>query len=307
MSANIEVVTPDRQMAAAVASMTFPAYRHMLALERTVRLPREFDDTPVDPFAVVALEGGEPVGLALAEQPAQSPDVAELLSVFVRSDRRGHGIGGRLVEAIEMAAKNRGAQRLVGVYTTGKPGIEAFEKIATRREWSGPETRMVSVRFSAESLAAAPWIGRYRLGPSYEIFPWAELRNDERDQIRKTHEQEKWIAEDLVPWLHDSHGFEPRTSLGLRRDGVVVGWIINHLMDEKTVRYTCSFIRKPLGKMGKIVPLYSASFERFIAAGFQQATFTTPLQHRGMVGFARKWFGPWSTFLGETRGVERIL
>lgn len=292
---------------AVVTSMTFPAYRHMLALERTGRLPREHDQTPVDPFAIVAIDGGEPVGLALAEQLAAEPRSSELLSVFVRSDRRGQGIGTKLVEAIEELAKSRGCERISGVYTTGKSGVEAFERITSKRQWSEPETRMVSVRFSAESLSSAPWLGRYRLGDSYEIFPWAELRDEDRETIQRTHSEEKWIAEDLVPWIHDTHGFEPKTSLGLKKDGVVVGWVINHLMDERTVRYTCSFMRKPLGRMGKIVPLYSASFERFIAAGFQQATFTTPLQHRGMVGFARRWFGPWSTFMGETRGVERVL
>ena len=291
----------------AVAAMTFPAYRHMLSMERTVRLPRELDQTPIDPFGVIAVSEGQAIGLGLAEQLVTQPAEAELLSVFVRPDHRGRGVATALLQEMEESARGRGCRRLTGVYMTGKTGTEAFERAAARRGWKPPEARMVSVRFSAESLSAAPWLGRYRLGPSYEIFPWTELRSEERDLIRSSHDADRWIAEDLVPWLHDSHGFEPLTSLGLRKDGVVVGWIINHLMDETTVRYTCSFIRKPLGKMGKIVPLYSASFERFIAAGFQNATFTTPLQHRGMVGFARRWFGPWSTFLGETRGVEVML
>lgn len=288
-------------------AMTFPAYRHLLSLERSVRLPRENDQEPVDPVVIVAEAEGELVGLAVADIPVRAVRPPELLSVFVRPSHRRRGISRQLIAAAADAVRDHAGSTLLAVYMTGKPGPEYFERAALSLGWAGPQVRMVSVRFSAESLAPAPWLGKYRVGEGFEIFPWTELTDEDRRYLVESQREENWIAADLQPWDHDRFGFEPRTSLGLRRDGKVVGWIINHEVDGETLRFTCSYIRKPLGRMGKIIPLYSESFQRFIGSGFRYATFTTPLHHKGMAAFAKRWFAPWSTFLGETRSVEKAL
>ncbi|MGA7616751.1 MAG: GNAT family N-acetyltransferase [Thermoanaerobaculia bacterium] len=293
--------------AAVFSAMTFPAYRHMLSLERTVRLPQEHDSLPVDPIAVAAIIDGTPAGLAVGELPVLEDHLPEVLSLFVAPQFRGHGIATQLLARMEEEVRSRGFERLLGIYMTGKSGVDAFEHIAAKRGWSEPHVRMVSCRFSAESLASAPWLGKYHLPSDYEIFPWSELREEERETLRRSHAENPWIAPDLLPWEYEKFGFEPKTSLGIRYKGVVVGWILNHQLADDTVRYTCSYIRKDLGRLGRIVPAYSESFRRFIEAGFRNATFTTPLHHKGMAAFAKRWFAPWSTFFGETRGIEKSL
>lgn len=290
----------------AFETMTFPAYRHMLELKPTTRMPREHDDEPFDPVAVGAVVAGRPVGLALGGTPPDT-DAVEILSVFVSKEWRRKSIASRLVELFEGEARKLGRPRLSAVYMTGRPGAEEFETIASSLGWNPPETRMVSIRFSAESLANAPWMGRYKLGADWEIISWADVTAAEHDEIRRSNEESEWIKPDLVPWNFDRHGFEPRTSLGARYQGKIVGWVINHQIEEDTIRYTCSFMKQPFGRMGKIVPLYSESFSRFLKFGCNNATFTTPLHHKGMVGFAKRWFGPWSTYLGESREIEKIL
>jgi len=287
-------------------NMTYPAYRHLLPLRPTVRMPRELDEEPFDPLAVGAFDGEEPIGLALGGTAPDTEEV-ELVSLFVVKAHRRKGVARDLVRAFEQVARHSERPVLSAVYMTGRPGSDVFEHIASSLGWSEPETRMVSVRFSTESLAKAPWMGRYKLGADWEIFPWAELTDAERERIRTTNEESEWIKPDLVPWKFDKHGFDTATSLGARHKGEVVGWVINHRIADDTVRYTCSFMRQPWGRMGKIVPLYSESFSRFLRSGATWATFTTPLRHKGMVGFAKKWFGPWSTYLGESRGVRKAL
>lgn len=286
--------------------MTYPAYRHLLALRPTVRMPRELDEEPFEPLAVGAFIDEVPIGLALGGTAPDTGEV-ELLSLFVAKAHRRQGVGRNLVLAFEQVARHTGRPILVAVYMTDRQGSDVFEHLAKTLGWGEPSTRMVSVRFSNESLAKAPWMGKYKLGADWEIFPWAELTDEEREAIRTTNEREEWIKPDLVPWKFDKHGFEPKTSLGARYKGEVVGWVINHQIAEDTIRYTCSFMRQPWGRLGKIVPLYSESFTRFLASGATWATFTTPLRHKGMVGFAKRWFGPWSTYLGESRGIEKLL
>lgn len=302
---NLKILSADE--AQRFQAMTFPAYRHLLALQPCFRHPEENEPRLIQPVVIGAYESGEPVGLLVAELPVEKGGEPELLSLFVPSDLRGRGIATALVERLETEVAARRFERLVAVYMTGKPSIEAVERIFQKREWQPPETRMVSVKFNLETLAEAAWLRRYKLGPEYEIFPWAELRNEERDEIRESHEKLGWIASDLLPWDYEKTGVEPLTSVGVRYKGKVVGWVLNHRLSEDTIRYTCSFIHKSLGRLGKIVPLYGESFRRSREAGFATGMFNTPLYHKGMAAFAKKWFGPWSSFLGETRGVEKIL
>lgn len=288
-------------------AMTFPAYRHLLALRPCFRHPEENHPRQIQPLAIGAWESGEPAGLLVAELPLESGGDPELLSLFVTSERRREGIATALVERLEQEIEKRQFDKLLAVYMTGKPGIEAVERIFQKRRWQPPETRMVSVKFDLEKLAEASWLRRYKLGPEYEIFPWVELGHDEREELRESHEKLGWIAADLLPWDYENTEIEPLTSVGVRYRGKVVGWVLNHRLSEDTIRYTCSFIHKSLGRLGKIVPLYGESFRRSREAGFAQGMFVTPLYHKGMAAFAKRWFGPWSSFLGETRGAEKLL
>jgi GNAT superfamily N-acetyltransferase len=65
---------------------------------------------------LVALEDGEVVGLCqvlvLRHFQHAGGLVAELESVYVRQDRRGRGVGGRLLEAAEALARERGCYRV---------------------------------------------------------------------------------------------------------------------------------------------------------------------------------------------------
>jgi predicted N-acetyltransferase YhbS len=67
------------------------------------------------PFTLVAFEEDQPVGsisLLREDPPAPPADGPWLASFFVRPDRRGRGIGGRLHDALVEAARSAGEQRL---------------------------------------------------------------------------------------------------------------------------------------------------------------------------------------------------
>lgn len=304
---SLQLMTLRPAEAPLFAAMTFPAYRHLLSLEPAVRHPNENEPRLIQPFAIGALSGGRPAGLAIGELPSDGAQPPELLSLFVDPDCRRGGIGTALVGAVEQEVARLGHAEIATVYMTGKPGILHLERILAVRGWEEPQTRMVSVRFTMEVLQAAPWLSRYRLGPEYEIFSWCDLRGEEREELIDSQQKLHWIAHDLQPWDYEKSGYDEATSVGVRYKGKVVGWVINHRLSEDTLRYTCSFIHKSLGRLGRILPLYGESFRRTIRAGYRQGMFVTPLYHRGMAAFARKWFAPWSYFVGETKGSRKVL
>jgi GNAT superfamily N-acetyltransferase len=294
--------------AAACGSMTFPAYRHLLALDPEPRLPAEPEQRVVQPLGAVARESDIIVGLGLAEAPTRPGDgPPELLSLFVALPHRGRGLATGLVEAIEDGLRGRGFPSVEATYTTGKPSIAAVERVFAKRGWDPPQLRTISVRFTLKEAVSTPWYGRVGLPKGAELFSWSELTPEERTEIRESNRRAPWIPNSLQPWRHDALGFDPVSSVGLRYRGEVVGWMINHRMDARTVRFTCSFLRTDLSRRARILPLYSEAIRRLAEDGCEFGTFVTPTVYPGMVEFIHQHIEPYVTFTGETRGTKKRL
>lgn len=295
----------------AFGSMTFPAFRHMLSLEPTVRHPDQGDERVVLPLAVGAWHGDEPVGLVLADRPTeeQREDFApKVQSLYVVPEFRRRGVGTGLMATMEELLAELGHPEVHATYMTGKRSVEAVETILEKRGWTPPETRTVTLRFTPEQALQTRWFGKVDLPEDdYEIFPWTELTDEERARLKRSNAESRWIAEGLEPWRHDHHGFDPISSLGLRYRGEVVGWVVNHRVDEETVRFTCSFMGRGLGRLARILPLYTASIRRIREAGIGNCLFVTPVSYRNMVAFVKRRCAPWASFFGETKGTKKEL
>ncbi|HET7293932.1 MAG TPA: GNAT family N-acetyltransferase [Vicinamibacteria bacterium] len=298
----------EASMAEAFWGMTFPVYRHLLSLRPSPRHPEQGDDRPIQPTGFVARAGGEPVGLALAELPLGSSEASpEVLSLFVRLESRNRGVGTALLDRLQTHVRERGFAELRAVFMGNRPGNDALLRVLAKLGWSAPEVRTVTLRFSPRGARNCPWYGRVKLSHEYEIFPWTALLPREREELQRSQAEAPWIPAGLVPWEHDFHSFDPVSSLGLRYRGQVVGWVINHRVPPATVRFTCSFMRKDLGRRGRILPLYTASLERLEAAGCTDCLFITPMMFETMVDFVRNRCAPWEGVLTETYGVSKRL
>lgn len=300
-----ELVEAD---AGACGDLTFPAYRHLLTMRPAFRHPHEAEQRTVVALGEAGRAGDRIVGLALAEVPVRPEDGGpELLSIYVQPEHRGRGLATALVEAVEDDIRRRGFEAVEAVYMTGKPSIPAVERVFEKRRWEQPGLRTITVKFTMQEALATPWFGRGGLPEGAEVFPWAELTAGELAQLHESNARSPWIPNSLQPWRHDNIGFDPVSSLGLRFKGAVVGWVINHRMDDRTVRFTCSFMRKDLSRRARIVPLYSESLRRLADAGCEFCTFITPTVYPGMVEFIRRHCAPYASFTGETRGTRKRL
>lgn len=289
-------------------TMTFPVYRHLLSMQPAPRHPEQGDVNDVRPLAIAAYDGDEAVGLVLAVLPTATGEVPEVLSLCVVAAHRNRGVGTRLVLELENLLREGGVRTVEAVYMTGKESVAAIERILEKRGWPAPAVRTVTLRFTPEEAYRTDWFGRLPLEPpEYEIFPWTEVTDEDREHLQRSNESSRWIAEGLEPWTHDKHGFDPISSVGLRYRGEIVGWVINHRVSEDTVRFTCSFMRKDLGRRGRILPLYTAAIKRLRGAGVGNCLFVAPVEYPNMVAFVKRRCAPWAGFLGETRGSIKDL
>lgn len=288
--------------------MTFPAYRHLLDFEKVRRHPQVPTLPLVMPVALGARVGDEPVALALGEVPVGQTSNGEVLSLFVSPPYRSRGLGTALLDAMGTYLSRMGVEKALGVYMTGQPGQHALERVLEKAGWTRPEVRQLTLRFTLEEARRTDWYERYPLGEGYTVFPWKDLTAEEREGLRESQKATGWIKPDLEPWKHDAEAFEPVSSLGIRLKGEIVGWIITHALDDRVVRFTCSFIRRDLGRRGKIVPVYTEAIRRLSeATDFVECTLTAPIRHRGMSTFVLRRCAPFASFLGETHGTTKML
>jgi GNAT superfamily N-acetyltransferase len=277
-------------------NLTFPSFRYFL---RNI-------DSEKSLIAIAASYLEQPVGLALAEK-RHDDSSAEILSIFVEPPHRCAGIGTNLLTRLEEELRARGCTKVKLVYTTGKPTMPAFERLLQKCNWTPPQPRMLVCKGNAEIIMEASWMKRYsRLPSSYSIFPWLEITQQERQAIQQQQETQPWIPQDLIPFQYEKH-FEPLNSLGLRYQGQVVGWVINHRLDPDTIRYTCSFVRKDLQKMGRIISLYAEACKRQFRAKIPNGIWTVPLIHESMVKFVKQRWAPYLNSVAETRGTFKLL
>lgn len=285
----------DNSSASAYEWMTFPSYKYLLHTLDT-------DNTIV---AIGATNNQQPVGLVLAQMVQDR--IVVIFSIFVAIEERNKGIGTALLTRIQAELQDRGCKILQLNYTTGKPTTAALERVIEKCNWTPPETRTLVCKGEAKRIIEANWIRRYsRLPSSYSIFPWEEITPEERQIIQQQQQTQPWIPEDLVPFKYEDN-LEPLNSIGLRYQGQVVGWLINHRIAPHTIRYTCSFVREDLQKMGRIIILYAEACERQIKANIPNAIWTVPSFHQSMVSFVKNHWLPYLNAVEESRGTLKLI
>ena len=284
----------ETKTAAQYRSMTFPAYQGLL----------DFNSADVAPLAIGTLQNDAPAGLALLVTSPNAGE-AELLSIFVAPRLRRRGIALELMQRTLAYCKTHRIQDISASYMSGQDATQTLENIFNKTGWTAPQTRMLVVRCSLDSIKSAPWLNRYALPKGYEVLPWAQVTAAEREALRVSHLETPWIAPDLVPFDFEEN-YEPVTSVALRVNGAIVGWCLTHAV-EGMLRFTCAFVRKDLQRLGRLLLLWDEVVARMPQAGCSVGMWTIHLSSKGMVDFASKHMQPYSIYFGETRGVTLHL
>ena len=280
----------DAKAAAQYRSMTFPAFQGLL----------NFNSADVAPLAVGTLQNEAPAGLALLVTSPNTGE-AELLSIFVAPRLRRNGIALELMQRTLAYCKTQNIQKISASYMSGQDSTQTLENIFNKTGWTAPQTRMLVVRCSLDSIKSAPWLNRYALPKGYEVLPWAQVTTAEREALRVSNLEKPWIAPDLVPFDFEEN-YEPVTSVALKVNGAIVGWCLTHAV-EGMLRFTCAFVRKDLQRLGRLLLLWDEVVARMPHAGCTVGMWTIRLSSKSMVDFARKHMQPYSIYFGETRGV----
>jgi GNAT superfamily N-acetyltransferase len=249
---------------------------------------------------------GAAVGLCLVALASNSE--AEVLSIFVDPPWRGHGVATRLLEQAQSAAQSSypDCSRLTLTFNASSASAAALQRVLEKRGWSAPRASMLLVQLGRE-IMQAPWFDR-KLPPSMEIFPWLSLSLSEREELEALQSQTLLVPQELWPFSY-TENLEPSTSLGLRSNGKVVGWVVTQRVEPKLVRYASLYVRPDAGASRLTFVLLAEAIRRqhAVIGADSIGTFGVLMGNEPMVRVVRRKFARYARRMTETYVSEKLL
>lgn len=108
----------------------------------------------------------------------------------------------------------------------------------------------------------------------FHIFPWTELLQHERTQVKKHMEQ--YNLPDYLSPFYQEEFLQSANSVGLRdAKGRVVGWVITHTFSDepKCVHYSCFYIHPEIQRLSISIQLLREAIKRQQTSNFPYSTF----------------------------------
>jgi GNAT superfamily N-acetyltransferase len=256
-------------------------------------------------IAVGAAGLAGPTGLALAEFRAGA-EAAELLSIYVRPEERRAGLGTVLLRHLESELSARRCEVVHGTYMTSLPEVTAVERLLAKGGWAPPVLRMRFLHCRVEDCLESPWVKAYRLQAGDEVFNWAELTAAERGAILRRQAESPWYPESLAPF-QDEAILDAATSVGVRRRGEVVAWMITHRIAPDLVRYTANWARTDLQRRGYSAVVMAEAFQRQVKAGIPRLVLGVRADNAPMLRIVERKIVPYAASVSESRGSFKTL
>lgn len=207
-------------------------------------------------LTLVAEEDHHPVGIiVIFYYPLiHSSHVAHF---YVLPEKRGQGIGFSLLKKAQEELKALKIRSIEMRFESADQTTASLLKILKHLEWSSPTT--VLTRYFFDPLLFTPdWLTHPpQLPAGQTLFPWGELTTNEREQI------EQWVRTNpLIEYLspfEDEALIAKNTSLFLRGNEGVIGWVITHHTTPLTLRYSVYYIHPEHRGSGSAVALLAAA------------------------------------------------
>lgn len=260
-------------------------------------------------LAVGATFAGKPVGLAAAIVTGAR---ANFQTLMVLPDFRGQGIATRLVGYLETALTGQRVTDLNWVYSDRSPTSAAIERVLTKNGWLIPPPFLRVYRGQVPFPSDYPWMSAALVPPEgFEVFPWADLSSKELDAIKDRLAGDARYQGKYIGTIKEN--FEPRTSLGLRRENEVVGWCFTGLVPEnRLLYYEGYFIRPDLRRFSRISlgqSLVSNVIHRHwqFRAEMPNFGFSVEPENRHMLRFAARYFEPFCRYVYHLKRAHKNI
>ncbi len=183
-----------------------------------------------------------------------------LTSLEVAPGHQGKGIGLKLMQ--HLIDHLKGLEfRLLNFQFLDCPKLESILK---KTGWE-PSTLLTRRYFLHHTTFTPDWFlsPSQKLPPGFALFLWKNARPQELE-LAKTWLKNNLEMDQYSPF-DPAHPFDPATSLGLTYKGKLAGWMINHRLNPKLLRYTAFYVVPDVRGIGPSVLMLKDSIKRHLA------------------------------------------
>lgn len=243
-------------------------------------------DSEKNAFAIGAAIFKKPVGLVFSSMDPQTY-TGSIETLYVLGKYRNQGIGSTLMEMIEKLLVKKGCKKLQIKYRKPVNSEESvIEKIIKKSGWEKP--RAVEIFFKLkdwQGILSASWMDM-PISPSCQFFHWRDL-SDEDIRLLKEEEKSSSKGEEYVsPFIKED--FDSDTSLGLRYNGKIAGWIITRGLSDEVILFAILCIKKDFQGITFGPLLLAESIKRAYKKNFLRAFFTVNNKNKKMLRLSNK-------------------
>lgn len=218
---------------------TLEQYAHLAARDAIAKLKEHFETALFIALGAKSEEG--PVGLLLGWIESSRANVN---SVFVSKAHRRQGIATQLVVMAEQFSRENGAVKIMASLSANS-NSEPIRGVFKCNDWMpAVRQRFLTAMCGPEmKLADAPWLKRNLNDDRLEVFPWHEVTEGELAKLKEVEKSDDcWFPEILSP-LGDTSNLHKPTSLGLRFEGELIGWVVTQKAIEGPIVFSTMFAK----------------------------------------------------------------
>lgn len=212
------------------------------------------------PIAVAAYHNDAPVGLCfgIGFPPIEQ---ATIFSLFVHENMRGQGIGTALLKHLMQECQEQKLPLLHFSFSSSDSSVEIVNKVLAKLHWQTPQIMLDRYYFYAPTFEPDWYKSEVPILPKdLQILPWEFLKKKQLDAIKKIIKSNP-ILEELSPF-QGSLPIQRLNSLILKRKTQILGWIITHLVDAHTIRYSFLYVDRDLRGQGPAICLLKEAIKR---------------------------------------------
>jgi GNAT superfamily N-acetyltransferase len=271
----------DPKSLVAFEQLTEPTFRPALHNME----PFNISDTKV--IAIGATSHGLPIGLAVVSLMIHIR-LATIYSLYVHPAYRQQKVGTRLLALTQEETKKEGAATICLTYPLNEETSDACEKVLATNGWVHKRPFMIRCLFFRDQFPRHWGKKAPQYPPDTIEFFWRDLTPEDRKKLQVMQAQ-KVIPPSVSPFILENL-IEPLNSLGLRRNGEIIGWIITHRIHFDTIRYSSFFILRQYRNLGYAIRLLSDAIDLHLQSTVPRGLLELPLLQvsRTWVQFIRR-------------------
>lgn len=197
---------------------------------------------------------------------------SEILSFVVHPEYRQQGIGLLLLQITEQALINKFKRLVIAFnYLNQNPYQIYIEKIIKHLGWSEPKVVLIRYFFDVQNFTAY-WLNHLpKLSANFQIINWNQINQDDHLTVQYLTNQGR-VLRHLSPF-HDQLAPHLKTSFGFRQEGSLKGWIITHLIDNHTLKFSSLFMDTSIRNRGLSIYLLAKAINKSKKLGIQKGLF----------------------------------